>query len=119
MSALRVVGPVVALIAAVGGWFPLVLSAARAMANRSDQAIATPLAIAGAAALTGILVGAVAFRQVSSTPLRVIAGCAIGLSVPLALVALVFAVSFHWQTRVSRPPLKPLAIVSALASARV
>lgn len=85
-----------ALAVSVVGWLPLVISAGRAMDDRETSAVATPLALAGAAALIAVSLGAVALRSQTRVLLQIVCGCAIVVGGTLGVVALVFAVSFHW-----------------------
>jgi hypothetical protein len=89
--------PLIALVFGVAGWLPLFLSAGLAMGDAGDSKIAVALALAGAAALLGLMFGSLGLRDSRSAPTIQI-GSALGLllSVALALVVLVFALSFHW-----------------------
>jgi hypothetical protein len=85
-----------ALAVSVLGWLALVLSAGLAMGSASDADIATALAVAGAAALSGIALAGLALLKGRRAAVQVPALLGVAANGVLGVVALVFAFSFHW-----------------------
>jgi len=85
-----------ALAVSVLGWLALVLSAGLAMGSASDADIATALAMAGAAALSGIALAGLALLKGRRAAVQVPALIGVAANGVLGVVALVFASSFHW-----------------------
>jgi hypothetical protein len=88
--------PATALGVGAAGWIPLVLSAGLAMGSATDTQIAIPLGLAGIAALIGISLGCMGLVRGRFGGIQAASMLAIGLSGILGIVALVFALSFHW-----------------------
>jgi hypothetical protein len=86
----------VSVAAGVVGWLPLVLSAGLAMGNRSRVQVAIALAFAGLAACIGLFFGASALVRRSHVAVDITAAVGVCTSAVLGVVALVFALSFHW-----------------------
>jgi hypothetical protein len=87
---------VASVAAGVVGWLPLVLSAGLAMGSATDEQIGVPLAVAGAAAVLGLVFGALALVKERHVAVEITAAIGIAASAVLGVVALVFALSFHW-----------------------
>jgi hypothetical protein len=87
---------VASVAAGVLGWLPLVLSAGLAMGSATDEQIAVPLGLAGLAALLGLLSGSLALVKERHVAVEITAAVGVTTSAVLGVVALVFALSFHW-----------------------
>jgi hypothetical protein len=73
-----------------------VLSAGLAMGSATDEQIALPLGLAGLAALLGLLSGSLALVNERHVAVEIAAAVGVTTSAVLGVVALVFALSFHW-----------------------
>jgi len=80
----------------VAGWLPLVLSAALAMGTAAHSTVALVLGLAGLAACAGLALGALALLRGRHVAIEITAVVGVGISALLGIVALVFALSFHW-----------------------
>src|SRR5689334_5633666 len=87
---------VASVAAGVLGWLPLVLSAGLAMGSATDEQIAVPLALAGGAAVLGLVLGVLALVKERHVAVEITAAVGVAASAVLGVVALVFALSFHW-----------------------
>jgi hypothetical protein len=85
-----------AIAAGVIGWVPLVLSAGLAMGSGSHRQIALALGLAGLAAVLGLSLGGLGLLRGKHAAIEFGATLAVAISGALAVVALVFAFSFHW-----------------------
>jgi hypothetical protein len=89
-----------ALGAGLIGWYPLLLAAGEAQGDApSTHRIAVTLALAGAASFVSVSAAIVGLAKAASastrlTTLSSVLGLLLGAA--LGLVALVFALSFHW-----------------------
>ena len=87
-------GAALGVIAA--GWIALFLSAGLAMGSGTNTAIAVPLAVAGTAALVGLLVGSLGLLRARAWIGQTASVLLVAVSAVLGLVAFVFAFSLHW-----------------------
>jgi hypothetical protein len=78
------------------GWVPLALSAGLAMGNAPDGQIAIALGLAGLAALFGLSLGGLGLVRGKHVAVDIAAALALVISGLLAVVAIVFALSFQW-----------------------
>lgn len=94
------IGWILSTSAALGvvaaGWIALFLSAGLAMGSGTNTAIAIPLALAGTAALVGLLVGSLGLLRARAWIGQTASVLVVGVSAVLGLVALVFVFSVHW-----------------------
>jgi hypothetical protein len=85
-----------AIAVGVIGWVPLVVSAGLAMVSAPDRKIAIALGLAGIAAVLGLSLGGLGLLRGKHVAIEFGAALAVAISGLLAVVALVFAFSFHW-----------------------
>ena len=85
-----------ALAVGIIGWVPLTLSAGLAMGKGSKGQIAIAVALAGLAAVLGLLLGTVGLLRGKHVAIDIAAAVGVAISGLLAVVAMVFALSFHW-----------------------
>jgi hypothetical protein len=85
-----------AIVVGVIGWVPLTLSAGLAMGNALNGQIAIALGLAGLAAALGLLLGGLGLLRGKHVAIDIAAALAVAISGLLAVVALVFALSFRW-----------------------
>ena len=85
-----------AIVVGVIGWVSLTLSAGLAMENAPDGQIAIALGLAGLAAVLGLTLGGLALVRSKHVAIDITATLAVVISGLLAVVAIVFALSFRW-----------------------
>lgn len=85
-----------AIVIGVIGWVPLTLSAGLAMGNAPDGQIAIALGLAGLGAGLSLALGGLALMRSKHVAIDITAALAIAISGLLAVVAIVFALSFRW-----------------------
>lgn len=84
------------VVVGIAGWVPLVLSAALAMGTAAHSTVALVLGLAGVAACGGLSLGVLALLRGRHVAIEFTAVLGVGISALLGIVALVFALSFHW-----------------------
>lgn len=85
-----------AIVVGVIGWVLLTLSAGLAMGNATDGQIAIALGLAGLGAGLSLALGGLAFMRSKHVAIDITAALAVVISGLLAVVAIVFALSFRW-----------------------
>ena len=84
---------------AAGGlaWLAIAISASLAMGSTTHAAIATALATGGAAAVLGSALGVLGLRYAASAaPVEIGSTLALFVNLAAGVLALVFALMFHW-----------------------
>jgi hypothetical protein len=85
-----------ALLFGTAGWLPLVIAAGLAMGDASRSKIVIGLALAGAAALFGLVLSGLALVRARQAGIEIVAAIGGAAGAMLGVLVVVFALSFHW-----------------------